>query len=171
MSTTNAMLGRATGIFTGGTGASNLVRRDALGRAAFEGIGILGDGTTYLDGDDSAFGPKNGGPGNAYYKFVPDHPFTGTGSITDLSQSPLASGKVFGLRVGLSKEGIESLLPWRGLEEGVPQARHVPGRCDKGSKTDRLAPLPEGAGRPWPLVPDEVCQPEQRVPGSDRGAG
>ena len=69
--TTGVTLDRTTGTFSGGTGAANLVRRDALGRAAFEGIGILDDGTTYLDVDDSGFGPKNGGPGDSYFKFIP----------------------------------------------------------------------------------------------------
>ncbi|HEY7282778.1 MAG TPA: hypothetical protein VID47_14425, partial [Actinomycetota bacterium] len=99
--TTAVTLDRTTGQFSGGVGASNLVRRDALGRAAFEGLAILPDGTTYLDADDSGLGPKNGGPGNAFYKFVPTTPFTGTAPITDLSQSPYAAGSVYGLRVGL----------------------------------------------------------------------
>src|SRR5262249_23728312 len=57
-----------------------------------------------LDPDDSDFGPHNGGPGDAYFKFVPSNPFNGSGSITDLSQSPYASGSVFGLRVGLGTD-------------------------------------------------------------------
>jgi Bacterial protein of unknown function (DUF839) len=100
--TTGVTLDRTTGTFSGGVGASNLVTRTALGTAAFEGIGILADGTTYLDPDDSGFGPHNGGPGDAYFKFLPDHPYAGTAPITDLSQSPYAAGEVFGLRVGLS---------------------------------------------------------------------
>jgi hypothetical protein len=99
--TTGVTLDRTSGTFSGGVGAENLVTRTALGTAAFEGLGILGDGTTYLDGDDSDFGPHDGGPGDAYFKFVPDHPFTGHAPITDLSQSPYVSGDVFGLRVGL----------------------------------------------------------------------
>jgi hypothetical protein len=102
--TTNVTLDRTAGTFSGGVGAANLVTRTALGTAAFEGIGILGDGTTYLDPDDSSFGPKNGGPGDGYFKFVPDHPFTGSAPITDLSQSPYASGRVFGLRIGLGDD-------------------------------------------------------------------
>jgi Alkaline phosphatase PhoX len=100
--TTGVTLDRTSGTFTGGVGAQNLVTRTALGTDAFEGIGILDDGTTYLDGDDSGFGPKNGGPGNAYFKFVPAHPFHGSAPITDLAQSPYAAGEVYGLRVGLS---------------------------------------------------------------------
>jgi Bacterial protein of unknown function (DUF839) len=99
--TTGVRLDRTTGTFSGGVGASNLVTRTALGSASFEGIGILQNGTTYLDPDDSGFGPKNGGPGDAYFKFLPDHPYIGTAPITDLSQSPYTAGEVFGLRVGL----------------------------------------------------------------------
>jgi hypothetical protein len=102
--TTNVHLDRDTGVFSGGVGAQNLVTRTALGTAAFEGIGILSDGTTYLDPDDSDFGPHNGGPGDAYFKFVPTDPFHGTSPITNLSQSPYASGSVFGLRVGLDND-------------------------------------------------------------------
>jgi hypothetical protein len=101
--TTDVHLDRTTGVFSGGTGAQNLVTRTSLGTMAFEGYGILDDGTTYMDGDDSGLGPKNGGPGNSFFKFIPDHPFTGTSPITDLSQSPYAgTGSTFGLRVGLS---------------------------------------------------------------------
>jgi hypothetical protein len=100
--TTGVTLDRGSGTFTGGAGAQNLVTRRALGRAAFEGIGILPDGTTYLDYDDSDF-PNNGDPGDAYFKFVPAHPFTGHAPITDLSQSPYAAGEVYGLRVGLDE--------------------------------------------------------------------
>ena len=101
LNTTGVTLDRTTGSFSGGVGAGNLVTRSALGRAGFEGLGILSDGTTYVTPDDSGFGPKNGGPGPGWYKFIPDHPFTGSAPITDLSQSPYVSGEVYGLRVGL----------------------------------------------------------------------
>jgi hypothetical protein len=101
LNTTDVTLDRTAGTFSGGVGADHLVTRTALGTAAFEGLGILDDGTTYLDGDDSGLGPKNGGPGDSEFKFVPDTPFHGAAPITDLSQSPYVSGKTFGLRVGL----------------------------------------------------------------------
>jgi hypothetical protein len=100
--TTGVTLNRTTGIFTGGTGSQNLVTRTALGTAPFEGFGILDDGTTYIDGDDSGFGPKNGGPGNAFFKFRPGNPFHGLAPISNLADSPYASGEVFGLRIGLA---------------------------------------------------------------------
>ena len=72
--------------------------------AAFEGIGILPDGTTYLDFDDSDLGPHNGGPGDFYSKFIPTHRFHGGTPITALSQSPYASGELYVLRVGLGDD-------------------------------------------------------------------
>ena len=69
--TTGVTLDRTTGLFTGGVGANHLVTRTALGRDAFEGLAILNDGTTYLDGDDSGFGPKNGGPGRRVLQVRP----------------------------------------------------------------------------------------------------
>jgi hypothetical protein len=99
--TTGVTLDRTTGTFSGGVGAQNLVARPAVGTLAIEGYGILADGTTYLDNDDSGFGPKNGGPGDGFYKFVPANPYTGSAPITDLSQSPYAAGEVYGLRIGL----------------------------------------------------------------------
>ena len=101
LNTTNVVLDRATGTFSGGVGAQNLVTRTALGTGPFEGFDILDNGTTYVDGDDSSFGPKNGGPGNFLFKFIPDTPFTGGAPITDLANSPYTAGSYFGLRVGL----------------------------------------------------------------------
>jgi secreted PhoX family phosphatase len=99
--TTGVTLDRTTGTFSGGTGASNLVRRDALGRGAWEGVGMLDGGTTYLAFDDSGLGPENGGPGDFYVKFRPTTPYLGTTPITNLSQSPYAAGSLYALRVGL----------------------------------------------------------------------
>ena len=71
-----------------------------MGRNGWEGFGILPNGVTIGSGDDTGIGPKNGGPGDSYFKFVPTtcgHP--GDPPITDLSQSPLMSGSWYGLRV------------------------------------------------------------------------
>jgi secreted PhoX family phosphatase len=82
---------------TGQTTDPRVVKRKAVGSLSFEGIVILPDGTTYY-GDELA--PGNGVPGGGMYKFVPAVPRTATGVVTDPAQSPLASGSVFGLRVG-----------------------------------------------------------------------
>lgn len=113
--TTNVVLDRSTGTFSGGTGANNLVARPALGRMSFEGLAILRSGVTYTDEDDDSVGPVNGKPGNAFFKFVPDHPFTGPARITHLADSPFASGRNWGLRIsGNSPDGYG-----QGREYGV----------------------------------------------------
>ncbi|MFN8633951.1 MAG: DUF839 domain-containing protein [Chloroflexota bacterium] len=96
--TTGVTLNRATGAFSGGTGAANLTARPALGRLSFEGLAIYANGLVYY-GDEQR--PANGTPGGAYFKFVPTTPrSTSAPPIASLSQSPLAAGKVYGLRVG-----------------------------------------------------------------------
>lgn len=142
LNTTGVTLDRTTGQFSGGVGAQNLVTRTALGRAAFEGLGILHDGTTYLDWDDSGFGPKNGGPGDAYDKFIPDNPYTGNDPITDLSQSPYVSGTLYGLRVGLSNNYGQ------GREFGFGQWIQLPGGNDPDLEGQGLAAGLTGYYRP-----------------------
>ena len=103
--TTGVSLDRSTGAFTGGTGATNLVRRDALGRLSFEGLAIYPNGVTYY-GDENR--PSSGAAGGAYFKFVPTHPLTpGTTSIASLDDSPLAAGSIYGLRLGLRNGGTD----------------------------------------------------------------
>lgn len=131
--TTGVTLDRTTGQFSGGVGADNLVTRTALGREAVEGIDILGDGTTYLDFDDSAVGPKGGGPGDFFFKFVPDNPYSGTQPISNLSQSPYASGTVYGLRVGLGDDYGQ------GREFGLSQWVQLPGGVDPDLEAQGLA--------------------------------
>ncbi|HVP28538.1 MAG TPA: alkaline phosphatase PhoX [Myxococcota bacterium] len=97
LETTGVSLDRTTGVFSGGVGAENLTARPALGRLSFEGIAIYPSGVVYY-GDENR--PSKGTPGGAYFKFVPATPFTGNAPITDLTQSPLAAGQVFGLRLG-----------------------------------------------------------------------
>ena len=63
---TGVTLNRATGVFSGGTGAQNLTARPALGRLSFEGIAIYPNGVTYF-GDENR--PSRGTAGGAYYNF------------------------------------------------------------------------------------------------------
>ena len=128
--TTNVTLDREAGTFSGGTGAQNLVTRTALGREAFEGYGILGDGTTYLSFDDSGLGPKNGSPGDFYTKFIPTHPLHGNAPITNLSQSPYTDGELYALRVGLGTNYGQ------GREFGFGQWLHLP-KVDDGNNEAR----------------------------------
>src|SRR5262245_51310371 len=84
---------------------AHVVARTALGRVSFEGIVLLPNGTTYY-GDELR--PSNGKPGGGIYKFVPTTPHAaGAGPITDLSQSPLAAGSVYVLRLGLRSGGTD----------------------------------------------------------------
>jgi secreted PhoX family phosphatase len=99
--TTSVLLDRATGVFTngaGGEGAANIVVRPALGILSFEGVGVLPNGVVYY-GDENRLG--NGTAGGSYFKFVPSTlRDPNAGSISSLNESPLASGSVYGLRLG-----------------------------------------------------------------------
>ncbi|MCB9483639.1 MAG: hypothetical protein H6675_06510 [Dehalococcoidia bacterium] len=97
LTTTGVSLNRETHTFSGGTGASNFAYRDAVGNLSFEGVAIFDNGVTYY-GDENR--PGSGTPGGAYFKFVPTNLWTGGAAITSLSQSPYASGTVYGLRLG-----------------------------------------------------------------------
>ncbi len=97
LQTTNVLFNRVTGTSSGGIGAANVATRPAVGRLAFEGIALYPNGVMYY-GDENR--PLNGTAGGAYFKFIPTAPWNGGSPITSLAQSPLASGSVFGLRLG-----------------------------------------------------------------------
>ena len=97
LQTTNVLFNRTNGTASGGVGAANVVTRPAVGRLAWEGIGLYPSGVMYY-GDENR--PLNGTAGGAYFKFIPTVPWLGGAPITSLGQSPLASGKVYGLRLG-----------------------------------------------------------------------
>jgi len=79
---------------------AHLVKRKAVGTLSFESLAIKSDGTMVY-GDELA--PSGGTAGGGIYKFVPTFPFQGGGPIGVASASPLADGKVYGLRVAASK--------------------------------------------------------------------
>jgi len=97
LQTTGVSFNRVTGVSSGGTGAANVVTRPAVGRLAFEGIALYPNGVMYY-GDENR--PLTGTAGGAYFKFIPTVAWLGGAPITNLAQSPLASGKVYGLRLG-----------------------------------------------------------------------
>jgi len=97
LETTDVLFDRGTGIVSGGFGAENVVPRPAVGHTSFEGVAVYDSGVMYY-GDENR--PFQGTPGGAYFKFVPAHPWTGGPAITDLADSPLAEGTVYGLRLG-----------------------------------------------------------------------
>jgi len=105
LQTTGVSFNRTTGATSGGVGAANIVARPAVGRLAFEGLGLYPNGVMYY-GDENR--PATGVAGGAYFKFIPTVPFLGGAPITNLSQSPLASGTVFGLRLGKRVNPVDS---------------------------------------------------------------
>ncbi len=96
LATTGVLFDRGAGTFSGGVGSGNLVVRRSVGRLSFEGLALYPNGVMYY-GDENR--PSTGAPGGAYFKFIPSSPWS-SGAISDLSQSPLAAGTVYGLRLG-----------------------------------------------------------------------
>jgi uncharacterized protein DUF839 len=96
LNVTGASINATTGV-TAAPYANNIKRVNAFGFLSFEGLALLPSGVAYY-GDE--LGPSNGTPGGAYYKFIPTTPWSGSGSISSLSQSPYNAGKVYSLRVG-----------------------------------------------------------------------
>lgn len=96
LNTTGVTYDRNVGTFSG-TDAGNVTERPAIGHLSFEGVVIYPNGVLYY-GDENR--PSQGTPGGAYFKFVPTTAWNGGAPITNLDDSPLASGKVYGLRLG-----------------------------------------------------------------------
>jgi len=73
--------------------------RDALPVIGWEGIGVLPNGVVYAGNElrPGTFGADT--DGGSLYKFVPARPYSGGGHITDLADSPLASGNVYALQI------------------------------------------------------------------------
>jgi hypothetical protein len=96
LQTTDVQFDRVTGVLSGDD-AGNVATRPAPGHLAFEGIGIYPNGVMYYSDENR---PAQGTPGGAYFKFIPSNPWSDDAPITDLNDSPLAEGKVYGLRLG-----------------------------------------------------------------------
>lgn len=103
LETTDVVFDRVAGTASGGTGAANVASRRALGRLSFEGLALYPNGVLYY-GDESR--PATGTPGGAYFKFIPTIPWLGE-TISDLSQSPLAAGTIYGLRLGKRSDNTD----------------------------------------------------------------
>ena len=94
------------------TDPTHVFKRKALGALAFEGLGILPDGTTYY-GDERRPGPTT--PGGAMYKYIPDptvayagpEVITGTAAVTPAG-SPYALGKIYGMRLGTNSGNTDN---------------------------------------------------------------
>lgn len=102
--TTGVEYDRDAGTFSGAD-ADNVVERPALGHLSYEGLAVYPNGVAYY-GDENR--PFQGTPGGAYFKFVPAAAWeAGDPPITDLDESPLAAGQVYGLRLGLRSGGTD----------------------------------------------------------------
>jgi len=91
LTTTGVTFNRASGT---SSDPAHVIARPAVGHLAFEGIALYPNGVMYY-GDENR--PLNGTPGGAYFKFVPSAPWNGQQGIAN---SPLATGTVYGLRLG-----------------------------------------------------------------------
>lgn len=76
----------------------------ALGQLSFEGISVLPNGVVYYQDENR---PSASIPGGGYFKFIPTNVWTGGAAITNLDASPLASGTIYGLRLGRNSGGTD----------------------------------------------------------------
>jgi hypothetical protein len=164
--TTGVSLNRATGVFSGGQGAQNLTARPALGRLSFEGIGIYPNGVVYF-GDENR--PSKGTPGGAYFKFVPSTlRDPSAGAITRLDQSPLASGSIFGLRLGLRSGATDY---GQGTQTGFGVWEPVPASPEPDLRAQAAALRLTGFYRPedMDIDQDSLAQGKVRWCGNNTG--
>ena len=88
-----------------GADAANVAFRGALGVVSFEGYALLPNGVLYISDENR---PGNGNPGGAIFKFIPSTLWSaGAPAITNLSQSPFASGTLWGMRVGRNSNNTD----------------------------------------------------------------
>ena len=151
--TTGVTLDRTTGVFSGGTGASNLAPVPALGRLSFEGLALYPNGLLYY-GDENR--PSTGTAGGAYFRFVPAHPYDPSeGPIIDLADSPLRSGSISGLRLGLRSGGTDY---GQGTNSGLGTWVPVPNAPDPDLRAQAAALHLSGFYRPEDASVDPVAQ-------------
>jgi secreted PhoX family phosphatase len=100
MVTNHTITDRGFGTIIDETGApaTKVVKRTALPKMAWEGIGILPSGVLYA-GDELRPGTPANADGGAMFKFVPAVPRASMGPITVLNDSPFVAGNVYALQV------------------------------------------------------------------------
>jgi len=81
-----------------GLPSASIVKRIALPKMAWEGIGITPEGVVYA-GDELRPGSPANADGGALFKFIPANPRTTRDPISNLLESPLAAGNVYALQV------------------------------------------------------------------------
>ena len=143
---------RTTGVFSGGTGAENLVARPALGRLSFEGLGMLANGVVYY-GDENR--PSNGTPGGAYFKFIPASlRDPNAGPIANLDDSPLAAGSVYGLLLGKRSGNTDY---GQGTQFGLGTWLSIPASPDPDLRAQAAALKLTGYYRPEDMDIDQAA--------------
>jgi len=147
-------------------GAGNIVERTALGRLSFEGIGITPNGVTYY-GDENR--PNVGTAGGAYFKFVPNTLWDPEDSaITDLTDSPLVAGRIFGLRLGKRASATDY---GQGTQTGLGTWISIPGAAPVDLRAAAATLKLTGYYRPEDLAFDfaAVAGGDVRWCGNDTG--
>ncbi len=98
--TNHTITDRALGaiIDENGFPSTSIVKRTALPKMAWEGIGLTPEGVVYA-GDELRPGTPANADGGAMFKFVPAIPRTVSSPIGSLSESPLTAGNVYALQV------------------------------------------------------------------------
>jgi secreted PhoX family phosphatase len=126
-----------SGAATVSSDPTHVVRRGAAGQFSFEGIALMPNGVMYISDENR---PTNGAPGGAILKFIPSAPWTGSGPITDLAQSPLAAGSLWGLRVGRRAAGAVTFSDYgQGNEFGTGVWVQMPASSDAAPLNSRSA--------------------------------
>ena len=100
-----------TGVTVTGTGAATVVSDTAhvqfvgaLGQLSFEGISVLPNGVVYYQDENR---PSASSAGGGYFKFIPTNLWAGGAPITNLANSPLASGAIYGLQLGRNSDSTD----------------------------------------------------------------
>lgn len=81
-----------------GLPSTSIVKRTALPKMAWEGIGVTPEGVVYA-GDELRPGSPANADGGAMFKFVPAAPRTTKDPVSSLAESPLVAGNVYALQV------------------------------------------------------------------------
>lgn len=125
--TTSNVTISGSGLATTSSDTAHVRFVSAVGTLSWEGLALLPNGVLYST-DESR--PGNGIAGGSVFKFIPTNLWTGGAPITDLANSPLTAGRIFGLRVGRNSSNTD--YAW-GNEYGRGVWVEITGRSDVGS--------------------------------------
>lgn len=97
---TNGVVITGAGAATTISDPAHVARRGAVGQFAFEGLALMPNGVLYISDENRPGSGGIGNPGGAIIKFIPTTLWAGGAAITNLSQSPLSAGTLWGMRLG-----------------------------------------------------------------------